>query len=138
MSEEEKDSQDTNSSVSGESNEVQSTGTSSNTTNGNRNYDKRRTNNVRDNRSSNNRVFTQLDKAFKGTTPDIGGVLTLPSEGYIERRVNFSKFQDLLITYAAKNFAESATAEITDCLDCITHMAMNVVFNLRVTRKGTP
>ena len=46
MSEEEKDSQDTNSSVSGESNEVQSTGTSSNTSNANRNSDKRRTNNV--------------------------------------------------------------------------------------------
>ena len=56
------------------------------------------------------------DKTFEGVTPDIGGVLGLSTESYITKRVNFEKFQDLLMIYAVKKYTEAASTEISEAI----------------------
>ena len=37
-------------------------------------------------------MYTRTDRYFFGETPEIGGVLTLPAETYITKRVGYTKF----------------------------------------------
>lgn len=52
------------------------------------------------------------DKFFEGRTPEKGGVLALPAEVSVAKRVSFEKFQDLLKNYILKNFGEGASLVI--------------------------
>ena len=49
---------------------------------------------MRNLRNSNQGTYTRTDSDFAGLTPEIGGVLTLPAEIYIDKRVGYTKFQD--------------------------------------------
>ena len=59
-----------------------------------------RKNKFRSNHTS--EAYGNVDKSFEGVTSEIGGVLGLSSEKYVYKKVNFDKFQDLLITYIIK------------------------------------
>ena len=52
------------------------------------------------------------DRNFKGMTPELGGVLALPAETYVQARVTFTKFQELLSTYLMKTFGNIMTPEV--------------------------
>ena len=47
------------------------------------------------------------DKYFKGTTPDIGGIVWTSVETHIEAKVSFTKFKDLLTNYIVKTMPDS-------------------------------
>ena len=67
----------------------------------------------------NNRVgqaYGNADKYFEGVTSEIGGVLGLSTENYVNKKVNFDKFQELLITYVIKKYSEAATTEISEAI----------------------
>ena len=51
----------------------------------------------------------KYDWNFKGMTPELGGVLVLPAETYVQARVTFTKFQELLSTYLMKAFGSIMT-----------------------------
>ena len=62
---------------------------------------------MRNPRNNNQGTYTRTDRDFEGLTPEIGGVLTLPAETYIAKRVEYTKFRELLTNYLVKNFKES-------------------------------
>ena len=64
----------------------------------------------------NHQAHLNADKTFEGVTPEIGGVLGLPTEGYMTKRVTFEKFQELMITYAVKKYTEAASTEISEAI----------------------
>ena len=77
---------------------------------------KRRSNFRNYNKTLNHQAHLNADKTFEGVTPEIGGVLGLPTEMYITKRVNFDKFQDLMMTYAVKKYTEAASTEISEAI----------------------
>ena len=61
-------------------------------------------------------VYSPVDRSFKGTTQEIGGVLALPVETHVQFRVNFTKFQELFTGYSVKKFGEAATPEVVQSI----------------------
>ena len=76
----------------------------------------KRRSNFRNYKTSNHQAYLNVDKTFEGVTPEIGGVLGLPTEGYMTKRVTFEKFQELMITYAVKKYTEAASTEISEAI----------------------
>ena len=58
-------------------------------------------------RNCNNGAYSRADKDFSVVTPEIGGVLTLPTRMYTKKRAGYVKFKKLLANYIVKNFQES-------------------------------
>ena len=44
-------------------------------------------------RNNNQGTYKRTDRDFEGSTPEIRGVLTLPAETYISKRVGYTKFR---------------------------------------------
>lgn len=49
---------------------------------------------------------TENDKDFAGATPEIGGILCVPAETHLNKRVGFVRFKDLLATYIVKSMKD--------------------------------
>ena len=77
---------------------------------------KRRSNFRNYNKTMNHQAYLNANKTFEGVTPEIGGVLGLPTEGYMTKRVTFEKFQELMVTYAVKKYTEAASTEISEAI----------------------
>ena len=90
---------------------------------------------MRNPRNKNQGTYTRTDRDFDGSTPEIGGVLTLPAETYISIIVGCTKFRELLTNYLVKNFKESMEVENTiktlrDPLDIFEKLNPTNLYNL--------
>lgn len=72
-----------------------------------------------DNSSKRFGINNLQNKAFEGMTPKIGGILCLPGEGYLQKRVAFENFQELLQTYILKTFGEGASPVMLSAIQAL-------------------